>query len=139
VEVQFVLYALQVACKLPHCGIESEEEEHMLRLNRVGSVLLLGAAMVGGTMLSFAHEEMTGVISDAACGAGAHKGADAKRCANACAGNGGYVLVVGDKVYKLEGTLEGIQEVAGGKARLTGDVDASAMTITRVRRVFKAE
>ncbi len=109
----------------------------MLRLSRVGPVLLLGIAMVMGTMLSFGHERMEGIISDAACGAGAHKGADAKRCTNACAANGGYVLVVGDKVYKLEGTLEGIEEVAGGKARLTGDV--SGMTITGVRKVFKAE
>jgi len=108
-----------------------------MRWNRVGAGLLLAVAMVAGTMLSFGHEQMEGIISDAACGAGAHKGADAQRCANACAANGGYVLVVGDKVYKLEGTLEGIQDVAGGKARLTGDV--SGMTITRVRRVFKAE
>jgi hypothetical protein len=112
----------------------------MLRLSQVGAALLLGVAIVAGTtLLSFGHEQMIGIVSDAACGAGAHKGADANKCANACAANGGYVLVVGDKVYKLEGTLEGIQEVAGGKARLTGDVDSSTMTITRVRRVFKAE
>ena len=108
----------------------------MLSWKRVGSVLFLGVAIVVGAMLATAHTQMEGTISDAACGAGAHKSADAKMCVNACAGNGGYVLVVGDKVYKLEGRLEGIADVAGEKAKLTGDVEG--MTITNVRRVRKA-
>ena len=107
-------------------------------MKRVGSVLLLGVAMVIGTILATAaYQTLEGVVTDASCGAGAHKNPDAKRCTNGCARTGGYALVVGTKVYKLEGKTDGLADLAAEKAKVTGAVDAAGMKIT-VTSVAKA-
>ena len=51
-----------------------------------------------------AKKTLTGVVSDQACGA-EHKmkNMSAADCARACAKKAGWALVVGDKVYKLQG------------------------------------
>ena len=104
-------------------------------MKRVGSVLLLGAAMVVGTILATAADQtLTGVVTDATCGAGAHKNADIKRCTNACARSGGYALIVGDKVYKLEGKTDGLADLAAEKAKVTGAVDGLKITVTSVAK-----
>ena len=109
----------------------------MLCWKRVGSVLFLGAAIVAGTLLATAQNQtLEGLVTDASCGL-THKMADAKRCANACARTGGYALVVGDKVYKLEGKTDGLADLAAEKAKVTGTVDAAGMKIT-VTSVAKA-
>ena len=104
-------------------------------MKRVGSVLLLGAAMVAGTILATAADQtLTGVVTDATCGAGAHNNADVKRCTNACARSGGYALIVGDKVYKLEGKTDGLADLAAEKAKVTGAVDGLKITVTSVAK-----
>jgi len=104
-------------------------------MKRIGSVLVLGAAMVVGTILATAADQtLTGVVTDATCGAGAHKNADVKRCTNACAKSGGYALIVGDKVYKLEGKTDGLADLAAEKAKVTGAVDGLKITVTSVAK-----
>lgn len=104
-------------------------------MKRIGSVLVLGAAMVVGTILATAADQtLTGVVTDATCGAGAHKNADIKRCTNACARSGGYALIVGDKVYKLEGKTDGLADLAAEKAKVTGAVDGLKITVTSVAK-----
>ena len=105
-------------------------------MKRVGSVLLLGAAMVVGTILATAADQtLTGVVTDATCGAGAHKNPNnVKGCTNACARSGGYALIVGDKVYKLEGKTDGLADLAAEKAKVTGAVDGLKITVTSVAK-----
>ena len=106
----------------------------MLRLKRYGSVLALGVAMAAGTILATAADQtLEGVVTDASCGM-THKMADAKRCTNGCARTGGYALVVGDKVYKLEGKTEGLADLAAEKAKVTGAVDGLKITVTSVAK-----
>ncbi|MBI3895659.1 MAG: hypothetical protein HY313_06980 [Acidobacteria bacterium] len=106
----------------------------MFYLKGIGSVLVLGIAMVAGTMLaSAADQALEGIVTDASCGL-THKMADAKRCTNACARTGGYALVVGDKVYKLEGKTEGLADLAAEKAKVTGTVDGMKITVTSVAK-----
>lgn len=109
----------------------------MLCWKRVGSVVFLGVAIVAGTVLVTAQNQtLEGIVTDAACGL-THKMPDAKRCTNGCARTDGYALVVGDKVYKLEGKTDGLADLAAEKARVTGAVDAAGMKIT-VTSVAKA-
>ena len=106
----------------------------MLRLKLFGSVLALGVAMVAGTILATAQNQtLEGVVTDASCGM-KHKMEDAKRCTNGCARTGGYALVVGDKVYKLEGKTEGLADLAAEKAKVTGAVDGLKITVTSVAK-----
>ena len=99
-------------------------------LSRVGSILLLGVAIVAGTAFSGAQDQtLEGVITDANCGL-THKMPDAKTCTNACARTGGYALVVGDMVYKLEGATGGLADLAAERVKVMGAVDKTRMKIT---------
>jgi hypothetical protein len=60
--------------------------------------------------------------------------ADAKQCTNGCARTGGYALVVGTKVYKLEGKTDGLADLAAEKAKVTGTVSGTTMTVTSVAK-----
>jgi len=106
----------------------------MLCWKRVGSVVFLSVAVIAGTLLATAQNQtLEGIVTDAACGL-THKMPDAKRCANACARTGGYALVVGDKVYKLEGKTDGLADLAAEKAKVTGTVSGTTMTVTSVAK-----
>ena len=106
----------------------------MLCWKRVGSVLFLGVAVVAGTLLATAQNQtLEGVVTDAACGL-THKMPDAKACTNGCARTSGYALVVGDKVYKLEGKTDGLAALAAEKAKVTGTVSGTTMTVTSVAK-----
>lgn len=106
----------------------------MLCWKRVVSVGVLGVAIVAGTMLALAQDQtLEGVVTDAACGL-THKMADAKRCTNGCARTDGYALVVGDKVYKLEGKTDGLADLAAEKAKVTGKVTGMTMTVASVAK-----
>jgi hypothetical protein len=109
----------------------------MLYWKRVGSILFLGGAIAAGVVISAAQDQtVEGVVTDAACGL-THKMADAKRCTSGCARTSGYALVVGDKVYKLEGKTDGLADLAAEKVKVMGTVDPAGMKIT-VASVAKA-
>ncbi len=118
--------------------------QHRRRTVKYLSVLLIGGAMLLGgalfTQTSLAQygeagsdvQTLEGVISDSMCGA-SHSGRDSVQCTMGCLKNGSsYVLVVGDKVYKLDGNLgSGMNNVAGKGARVTGKVDGDTIMVTR--------
>lgn len=103
------------------------------------SMLVMGGALLlSGILLSqasFAQDAgkaktMVGTISDAMCGA-THHLPDAAKCTMGCTKKGaGFALVVGDKVYKLEGTTDGLGKLAGAKAKVTGTVSGDTITVT---------
>ena len=97
------------------------------------SALLVGGALLTASILGHAADQKTleGTVSDAMCGM-KHKMADAKACATGCAKNGGYALVVGDKVYKLEGQEADVAKLAGEKAKITGNVDGMKIQVSSV-------
>ena len=77
-------------------------------------------------------QTIEGVLSDATCGA-KHKIADAVQCTLACVREGnGWALVVGDKVYALEGNLIGAVPFAGGKAKITGRINGNKVLVEKV-------
>ena len=113
-----------------------------LYLLLIGGAMLLSGALLTQTSLAQSGEEgsdlqtLEGVISDSKCGA-SHSGRDSVTCTMGCLKNGSsYVLVVGDKVYKLDGNLgSGMNNVAGKGARVTGKVDGDTIIATRVEAV----
>ena len=105
--------------------------------------LLAGLASFG----SAATMTMTGMISDSMCGAShakmmaMHK--DAKMtdrdCTLACVKGGGkYVFVSEGKVYKIANQdLAALQKDAGESVKLTGDVNADTIKVSKVAMAKK--
>jgi hypothetical protein len=82
-------------------------------------------------------QTITGVVSDAMCGA-KHmmEGSDAD-CTQQCVSKGSkYALVVGDKVYTLDtgdkAALASLAKLAGEKAKVTGTVSGDAIAVSAV-------
>ena len=132
---------------------------HNKRMRNYQSVLIMGGALMAGGMVlsqtSLAQQgghgprvnwaagekkTMEGVISDITCGAGKHKMADANACANACAKEGRYALVVGKTVYEIHGlpthpaAADLVGKLAGGtaKEKVTGTVTENKINVDTV-------
>lgn len=74
---------------------------------------------------------LTGTVSDVMCGA-KHKmaGASAAECTTKCASMGSkYALVVGSKVYELDGKTAGLDKLAGQKVKVSGTVDGNKLEV----------
>ncbi len=102
----------------------------------LGMQMLLGLlavpALAGGKT-----QTLTGEVSDAMCGAKHEMHGSAADCTRGCIKHGSkYALVVGDKVYTLEtsdqATLGKLNDLAGEKAKVTGDVDGATIAVKSV-------
>ena len=104
----------------------------MVRGKKVGaflSMLVMGGAMMVG--VAFA-DTLEGTVSDAMCGKD-HGGKPADKCTMGCVKKGSdYALVVGDKVYTLKGKTDGLDKFAGAKAKVTGKVSGTTVTVDSV-------
>jgi hypothetical protein len=97
---------------------------------------LVLASLFVATLGSFAAmaEELNGYISDAHCGAKHHEVSEANsKCIAGCLKNGDPVLVVGDKVMKLDAdSATKAKEFAGQNVKVTGSVDGDTVKITSI-------
>ena len=77
---------------------------------------------------------VTGTVSDAMCGAKHQMAGSAADCTRACIAHGSkYALVVGDKVYTLEGGDKAtLDKLAGEKATVKGTVSGDTINVTSV-------
>ena len=112
--------------------------------NSVAVLLAAGALWLGGWWVNPAAlaqsnpssakpQTLTGILSDTMCGTKS-MGADSKKCLADCIKDMGmkYALVVGDKVYTLEGKEAEIGKLAGGKIKVTGTVQGTTVKVTSV-------
>ena len=80
------------------------------------------------------EQTLTGQVADAMCGR--HHmmpGKSETECTRACIKEGSkYAFVVGDKIYTLEGKVDGLDEFAGKNATVTGTVKGDTMNVTSV-------
>jgi hypothetical protein len=109
---------------------------HRIATAVVGMLLMLGMAAVSA-LAGGKSQALTGVVSDAMCGAKHQMPGQAADCTRACVKHGSnYALVVGDKVYTLEtsdqATLDKLDKLAGAKAKVTGEVDGDTVTVKSV-------
>jgi len=111
-----------------------------MKANRIAAASLAMQMLVGlaavPALAAGKSQTLTGEVSDAMCGAKHEMGKPAD-CTRACIKHGSkYALVVGDKVYTLETsdktTLDKLNDLAGAKAKITGDVDGTAITVKSV-------
>ena len=112
-----------------------------MKENRIAAVIL-GMQMLAGlavlpAMAAGKSQTLTGEVSDAMCGAKHEMPGKAADCTRGCVKHGSkYALVVGDKVYTLEtsdkDTLDKLDSLAGAKAKVTGEVDGTTITVKSV-------
>jgi len=77
---------------------------------------------------------LTGVVSDAMCGAKHMMAGNDAECTRACVKKGSkYALVVGDKVYTLNGgPTDELDKLAGQKAKINGTVSGDTVEVASV-------
>jgi hypothetical protein len=102
----------------------------------LGMQLLAGMAAVPA-LAAGKSQTLTGEVSDAMCGAKHEMKGSSAECTRACMKHGSkYALVVGDKVYTLEtsdkSALDKLNDLAGAKAKVTGDVDGTTINVKSV-------
>ncbi|MGO9404557.1 MAG: hypothetical protein ACLPVW_13935 [Terriglobales bacterium] len=111
-----------------------------MKTKRIATAVLAMLMLVGfGAVPALAagkRQTLNGVVSDAMCGA-KHQMPDAAACTRGCVSHGSkYALVVGDKVYTLEtsdkAALAKLYDLAGAKAKVTGEVDGTTITVNSV-------
>jgi hypothetical protein len=94
--------------------------------------MLLGAVSF---MFAAKAETFTGEVSDSMCGA-KHGMPDKAACTRACVKKGSnYALVVGDKVYTLQGseaTKAKLDKLAGENAKVTGTANGDTIEVSKV-------
>ena len=102
----------------------------------LGMQMLVGLAAVPA-LAAGKSQTLTGEVSDAMCGAKHEMQGKAAECTRACMKHGSqYALVVGDKVYTLEtsdkAALDKLNDLAGAKAKVTGEVDGTTIAVKSV-------
>jgi hypothetical protein len=102
------------------------------------ATLLLVILVATSAFAAGKAQTYTGKVSDAMCGAEhMEPGVTAGECTRACVAKGSkYALVVGDKVYTLDGedkgALQQLDKLAGEKAKVIGVADADTIHVTSV-------
>src|SRR5581483_29846 len=86
-------------------------------------VLLLSTTVMAQPSSKAGKQTFTGVVSDAMCGAKHMMEGSPAECTRACVKQGSkFALVVGDKLYTLNGHSDELDKLAGQKATVTGTV-----------------
>jgi hypothetical protein len=102
---------------------------------------LVLASLFVATLGSFAAiaEELTGYISDAMCGAKHHEVSEANtKCVNGCIKKGDAVLVVGDKVMKLDADSQAkAKAFAGQNVKIMGSNEGGTVKIDSIEAAAK--
>jgi hypothetical protein len=129
-------------------SVTSQDDQLISRRNDRMNVNRIAAAVLGMQMLigvaavpalaAGKSQTLTGQVSDAMCGT-KHEEMPTKpaECTRACVKHGAsYALVVGDKVYTLQtsdkAALGKLNDLAGAKAKVTGDVDGTTIAVKSV-------
>jgi hypothetical protein len=119
----------------------SQEIKDRMKMKRIAAAVLGIQMLVGlGVVPALAagkSQTLTGEVSDAMCGAKHQMAGKAADCTRACIQHGSkYALVVGDKVYTLEtsdkAALDKLNDLAGAKAKVTGEVDGATIAVKLV-------
>ena len=99
------------------------------------SIVVLGGAMAM-TSAADKPQSYTGTVSDAMCGAKHMMPGDPVACLRTCVkGGSAYALVVGDKVYTLQGKTDGLDQLANAKATVTGTAKGDTIDVQTVAAV----
>jgi hypothetical protein len=117
-------------------GEEGKMKTNGIAATMLGMLMFAGLAAVPA-LAAGKSQTLTGEVSDAMCGAKHEMQGKPADCAHACVKHGSkYALVVGDKVYTLEtsdkAALAKLDNLAGAKAKVTGEVDGTTIAVKSV-------
>ena len=109
----------------------------MLRMKAVAFGLALVSMAAVSSRVSADPQTWAGKISDSMCGKthtmGGAKPDDAKCTVDCVKGGGKYVLVVGEKIYKIANQkFADLEKHAGVAVQLTGELKDDTITVTKV-------
>ncbi|PYX86949.1 MAG: hypothetical protein DMG68_13445 [Acidobacteria bacterium] len=109
----------------------------LLLLISLGLSLGWAGEKKAGDQKDSGKQTLTGVVSDAMCGAKHMMPGDPAGCLRACVSKGSkYALVVGDKVYTLDSSdkavLDKLDKLADQKAKVTGTLNGDDMQVSSV-------
>ena len=101
------------------------------------AVLVMFNLAFGQTPPPGSTEELTGIVSDATCqGRHNRKAVTNYGCTRKCVEDGAdYALVVGHRVYILEGHRADLDKFAGGRATVSGRVTENRVVVDSVTAV----
>jgi hypothetical protein len=119
-----------------YTGDKTRMKSNRIAAAVLGMQMLIGLAAVPAQAAG-KSQTLTGEVSDAMCGAKHQMPGKAADCTRACTQHGSkYALVVGDKVYTLEtsdkAALDKLNDLAGAKAKVTGEVEGDTITVKSV-------
>ena len=104
-------------------------------MKRATVICIVGLLCAGSAWA--AEQTVTGVVSDSQCGV-QHSMANMsdRECTQMCASHGApYVLVSGDKIYKLTNHDGDLRTHAGHTVKLTGEVRGDTIRVSKVEMV----
>lgn len=106
---------------------------------RIVEVLVMFNLAFGQTTPPGSTEELTGIVSDYTCqGRHNRKAVTNYGCTRKCVEDGAdYALVVGQRVYILEGHRADLDRFAGGRATVVGRVNDGKVVVDSVTAVKK--
>jgi hypothetical protein len=122
-------------------AINLRGDQSTMKVNRIAAAVLgiqfLVAMAAIPARAAGKSQTLTGQVSDTMCGAKHEMPTKATECTRGCMKHGSkYALVVGDKIYTLEtsdqSALDKLNELAGAKAKVTGEVDGNTVTVKSV-------
>jgi hypothetical protein len=106
----------------------------------LGFVLQATLAGLAANYALAAPVTLTGVVTDDMCGK-KHTmmpGKPDSECVRACVKAGSkYALLVGDKIYALNGDAKQIDHFAGKKVKVAGDVNGTTLTLASIAEATK--
>jgi hypothetical protein len=96
----------------------------------LGSGLLARGALAQGKEVS---TTLLGIVGDTMCG-NAHTNGPAKQCTLQCLQNKAneWALVVGQRIYTLQGKVADLPKFAGSQAKVTGILRGESLMVTAV-------
>jgi hypothetical protein len=98
-------------------------------------VLLFTLPVLMSSMAAAAPQTLTGVVTDDMCNK-KHTmmpGKPDSECVRACVKAGSkYALVVGEKVFVLKGDAKQLDQLAGKKVKVSGDVSGTTLTVSSI-------
>lgn len=107
---------------------------HIRKLATTTALLFALTASVASTATA-ATQTLTGVITDDMCGK-KHTmmpGKPDADCIRACVKAGSkYALLSGDKMYALKGDTRQIAQLAGRRAKVSGEVNGAAISVSSI-------
>ena len=111
-----------------------------LRKFVIGTVLQATLVALAANFALAAPQTLTGVVTDNMCGR-KHTmmpGKPDSECIRACVKAGSkYAVLVGDKVYVLNGDAKQIDPFAGKKVKVVGDVSGTTITLASITAAAK--